>query len=282
MQEREINPGKGINYVAKKFPYTTLMTWEFYKHRHSFWEIIICLKGNAYHYINEVKYEFDPGDIIIMKPGNVHDYKIIDKDNYAHYDLYCNNEDIKSTCDYIEDTLYTRFSSDSNPIKFNVSKKITAALKEKLALLNSLQQKPQFNQLSQTIYKTIVNLICGLAAENMQAELDNVPAWLSKILAIMSSKEHIGDSVADIVALSGFSHGHLSRMFREHTGETISAYFTRIKMNYANVLFRNMDINILDISLLLGYESLSHFIHIFKKHNGITPKQYRKQLYITK
>ena len=42
------------------------------------------------------------------------------------------------------------------------------------------------------------------------------------------------------------------------------------------MLLRTTDMGILAISSACGYDSLSHFIKIFKRHFKMTPKEYRK------
>jgi two-component system response regulator YesN len=54
-------------------------------------------------------------------------------------------------------------------------------------------------------------------------------------------------------------------------------YFTSIKLRYARELIFNTDKRILDIAMMVGYGSLSHFNRIFKKEYGLSPSQLRNQ-----
>lgn len=268
-----------IQYVSNIYPYTTLMTWEFYKHKHSFWEIVICINGNATHYINDVEYKFSTGDIIIMKPNCTHDYKIAQNSNYAHYDFYTNANDVKKCCDIYALDFFAEITADDKPIHLKTTKQNTVAIAEKLKQLDAIQQQPSYAVLGESIYKTILQFIIGISHENYLTQNSQLPDWFKTIVSLMTSHEHIGDSVEDIVVLSGFSHGHLVKLFKKHTGQTLSEYFATIKMNYALTLLKNKDISILEISNYLGYSSLSHFIKLFKDYFDTTPKQYRKTLY---
>lgn len=270
---------KNIASVSAKFPYTTLMSWEFFKHKHPFFEIIVCISGKSYQYINEQRYDFSPGDIIIMNPGSIHDYKIIPTDEgYSHYDFYPNGEDIKKVCDRFSVGFYGKIIARTEPITLHVTNKTLSFLEEKLQSLNSFQQNQQYLHISKTIYLTILDLIFGLCFENFQARQSEIPDWLNTVLSAMSNKEYIACDVSEIAKMSGFSHPHLSRLFKEHTGETLVSYFTKIKMDYANILLKNKDLSMLDISTILGYDSLSYFINLYKKYSGLTPKQHQKAL----
>lgn len=268
-----------IDYVSKKYPYTTLMSWEFYEHKHSFWETIICLKGSAAHYINGVKYMFSAGDVIIMKPDSIHNYKIISKDGYAHYDFYSSASDMRRAAEATQPSMYAAISQAKSPEKFSVSPEVLGMLESKLAQLNSIQSGAHMQELSSCVYRTVLHTLLGLLSENLIMRRSDIPEWLSILLAQMSTEEVLSGKVADVVKLSGFSHGHLCRLFKKYTGETLSKYFVKLKIDYADVLLRNANLSILSISYMLGYDSLSHFISVFKKYNGTTPQQFRKKMY---
>ena len=46
-------------------------------------------------------------------------------------------------------------------------------------------------------------------------------------------------------------------------------------------MLQKTNISIQEISLLLGYEYVSHFFLVFKKNTGFTPGEYRNQEYGT-
>ena len=58
------------------------------KHQHSCWEFTLILRGTAKTYINETLYNVSRGDLFISKPGDWHYFKIADRKNYEHRDLY--------------------------------------------------------------------------------------------------------------------------------------------------------------------------------------------------
>jgi AraC family 4-hydroxyphenylacetate 3-monooxygenase operon regulatory protein len=53
---------------------------------------------------------------------------------------------------------------------------------------------------------------------------------------------------------------------------------TEAKMSMAAVLLGDLNHSITKVSDDLGYSSLEHFSHAFKKYYGVTARQYRKQL----
>lgn len=73
-----------------------------------------------------------------------------------------------------------------------------------------------------------------------------------------------------------FSPAYFSRVFKNETGETFSAYLTRIRINRSKYLLRRRDLRLADIALMVGFEDQSYFTKVFKKSEGTTPLRYRE------
>lgn len=72
---------------------------------------------------------------------------------------------------------------------------------------------------------------------------------------------------------------YLSTLFRKETGMTISQYIEQKRIELACNMLSYSDYRYIDISNMLCFYSHSHFIQIFKKHKGMTPKQYRDRFH---
>ncbi|WEK56395.1 MAG: response regulator [Candidatus Cohnella colombiensis] len=71
---------------------------------------------------------------------------------------------------------------------------------------------------------------------------------------------------------------YLSKVYKSETGEGISEYLLRVRMEKASVLLSQTNERIYEISVMLGYQKPSYFIGLFKKHYGITPQEYRNKI----
>ena len=84
------------------------------------------------------------------------------------------------------------------------------------------------------------------------------------------------DLSASVLATSqGISLGYLSTIFKKETGQTISEYIRRRRMEYATYLLSATELQIQTIALHCGIMDVQYFSRIFKKQLGITPSQYR-------
>lgn len=84
-------------------------------------------------------------------------------------------------------------------------------------------------------------------------------------------------SVADIARELGVSVSYLSRNFKESTGGTVIQTINQKKMERAEEYLLTTDLKIYEIAEMLGFENISYFSRFFKKHKGISPKEYKDQ-----
>jgi AraC family cel operon transcriptional repressor len=267
-------------YVPPMKTYTAPVNWESGLHCHAFWEIVVCVKGRntACHFVNKVRYACNEGDVIVMKPDSRHSTKIGDPASYLHYDLYADLATMKGICDSFDKNRYEQLLSDKSPAVFTLPAAVLPYLESKLALLFSVQNDEQNTALAKTLYLTVLHMISGAMLEEQTKRQNETPAWYLRLLSFMNRPDMLSGSLHDVVNASGFSHGYLCRIFKSYSGERLIEYFTKLKLDYATKLLKNSKHSILDISGMVGYDSLSHFIRIFKKYYLLSPSKYRREI----
>lgn len=70
---------------------------------------------------------------------------------------------------------------------------------------------------------------------------------------------------------------YFSRIFRKETGENLTYYITRKRIEKACALIENGDINLTEIAFMVGYNDYTYFNRVFKKYTGKSPREYRSQ-----
>lgn len=86
-------------------------------------------------------------------------------------------------------------------------------------------------------------------------------------------KERI--TIEDLADTLGVSASYLSRLFKKETGDSVSVYIRRQKIELAKNLLQYSDYSMIDIANRLSFSSQSHFIQQFREIVGMTPKKYR-------
>ncbi|UUZ94754.1 helix-turn-helix transcriptional regulator [Paenibacillus sp. P25] len=68
---------------------------------------------------------------------------------------------------------------------------------------------------------------------------------------------------------------YLSKYFKSKTGENFSDYLTRIRMNTAAELLKDIKYKTYEVSEMVGYSSAKNFTRTFRKYFGQSPKEFR-------
>ncbi len=74
-----------------------------------------------------------------------------------------------------------------------------------------------------------------------------------------------------------YSIEHLSRIFKEATGESFTSFVVGVKMRKAAQLMDSENLTLADIASRVGYTDYYQFSKIFKKHIGLSPKDYKNK-----
>ncbi len=84
-------------------------------------------------------------------------------------------------------------------------------------------------------------------------------------------------SVAWIAQSMQSNPDYLSALFRKAKNKSIVAYITERRMGVARNLLTASTLNIAEISQASGYDDPSYFTRVFRRENGMAPRQYREQ-----
>ncbi len=83
-------------------------------------------------------------------------------------------------------------------------------------------------------------------------------------------------TIEEIANEVGLSQSHFMKYFKNTMGTSFIDYLNEYRLTMASRLLLSSDSSILAIASEVGYENLSYFNRTFKKHFGMTPREYRK------
>jgi AraC-like DNA-binding protein len=86
---------------------------------------------------------------------------------------------------------------------------------------------------------------------------------------------HRAITVADLARAACMSEPAFFRAFRAEFGQTPLAYVTDLRMKRACQLLRSTRSRVASVAEAVGFSSTSHFIRLFRRYTGQTPKQYQ-------
>ena len=108
------------------------------------------------------------------------------------------------------------------------------------------------------------------------------PRAITVCLDYIYDNLHTKITLEKLAEITSLSSAYLSKLFHKEVGLTVSAYITKKRIEAAENMLKFSEYSCLEISDYLCFSSESHFIQVFRKHTGYTPKTYREQFFRTR
>jgi YesN/AraC family two-component response regulator len=74
----------------------------------------------------------------------------------------------------------------------------------------------------------------------------------------------------------GLTPSYVSKLFKEHTGESLLDYINKKRLAEAKALLTRQKHTVGEVAVLVGYGDVNTFYRIFKKFEGVTPGRYKE------
>lgn len=133
---------------------------------------------------------------------------------------------------------------------------------------------------------TLQELIVRIVQAQTTKKVDN-NQFLDSNSPITPSIEFIRNNIHESINLKELSDKacmsttSFYRYFKRELGVSPIEFILNEKIKYAKKLLSNPNLNITEVSYATGFEDCNYFIRLFKKHEGVTPKQYQLMNFTT-
>ncbi|MCM8532967.1 MAG: AraC family transcriptional regulator, partial [Lentisphaeraceae bacterium] len=145
---------------------------------------------------------------------------------------------------------------------------------------NLIEQSTKHVGYSEILRANLITIVTFLyrAVLSRDASSTNDKGMIIKGLVDYLERNFVNDiSVEDLAEMSKLSVRSLSRHFKEQTGKTIVQKITELRIHYACERLKETK-QITFSAFDAGFNDISFFYRVFKKHVGVTPKQYVKKI----
>jgi len=116
----------------------------------------------------------------------------------------------------------------------------------------------------------------ALRAENLSAmKYSHVISKAEKYVAENFCDPNI--SLISVAKYVGLSSAHFSTVFSQTVGRSFINYLTAMRIERAKALLAQTNMKLSTIAMEIGYNEPNYFSHVFRKLEGITPKEYRNR-----
>ena len=251
---------------------------EYPNHWHPAVEIVMPLEGEYSMDCNDIPFHLRERDIIIICPGVLHhlyahqgrriifqvDLSMIQ--SFDEYDSFfaimqpaimITPEDfpeIHDTCVRLMKDIYDEYFGNAPLRNFSIVQKFLKML-----------------VLTGRSYTASPDRFVGIKPTKQQE-------YTEKFLSICNYlNQHCTEDLTleDVADMAGFSKYHFSRLFKEFAGMSFYKYLNTRRIAYSEKLLLDPDINVTEVAIRSGFNSISAFMRMFKIVRNCTPTQFR-------
>ena len=123
--------------------------------------------------------------------------------------------------------------------------------------------------------------------ELINTAIENVRSMQKTDSIVHSQKDVIKDyidrnykkdiSAKDVAGILGYSDVYFSKVFKQLFDDNFINYLTKIRIDRAKVLLKDISFNIKEVGKSVGYADSNYFTKVFKRSIGISPSEYRSK-----
>lgn len=251
------------------------------EHMHTdYYELFFTVDENISHkYLGETT-TLLPNTIILVLPNHPHLINAPTKSR--HFNISFTDELLQNICSTLHPDFYSFLVNGQIDFKTILSTKNASIV---LSRINNLLNTFYADERQQKIYECYVVSILHSLLTHIYADIflgrkraqEIYPDWFQQYLHQLHKPEIFVLPLSDIYKLSGYSPSVIINYFTHFTGQKMIDYINTIKIEYAQVMLRKTNYDVSKISSSCGFNSLSYFVKLFKKHTGMTPTQYRSK-----
>ncbi|MFV0503392.1 MAG: AraC family transcriptional regulator [Lachnospirales bacterium] len=229
--------------------------------------IIYTLSGSGTLSYLKGNYQLTKGTIAYIDCKHYNFYKCDTSTNWEFLWLHCNG---KSAQGYYDIFIKLNFRVLNNINTFLVENNLRR-------ILSLTQKKDVYSDI--IVSNLITNLLTEFLIKNSTEtfEIKVAPDYIKTLLGIIDKSYNKELSLNYLSTEIGVSKFHLSREFKRYIGVSLKEYIIITRLNKSKDYLRYSGATIEDISYKCGFNSVNHYINMFKSREGITPLQYRKK-----
>lgn len=264
---------------ADTYPHSFPLHWHKYIEIAALPEDAVISRPPILH-INQTAYQLNPGDILLIWPGEVHE--IVENADSQLMGLQFSSTIFNELPDFAP---FINHFRTFHHIRQSDTPELAQNMLVHIQHMFSVQRNQQTFSGVETLiclyemFMDFGNYIKNINPKDTQQVSPEIDKTTEKINIacsyIIDNCEHdlTLESAADYV---GFSACYFSRMFKRITNHSFIEYLTLQRIKRAQLLLSDFDMPITEISYQAGFKSISTFNRVFRQYRGCSPSEYRK------
>lgn len=250
-------------------------------HFHKYIELFYLEEGQMHAYVGDRIFKLFSGDIIIIFPGEPHDFCMA-KGGARHNFVAKLLPEILVT----KEQTGTEFEYYMNLKTPSHSRIIKATEEMKTIFTSSVRRFDENGYADELIIRADTIKLCALILSEWKkrgeilsfiggTKKDNID--MLKKLMDKAEEENGCIKTHEAAKFCNFSDGYFIRFFKSVMNMKFTEYTRELKIREAQRLLKCTDKSITEIAQILDYATSSHFIRDFRKEKNMSPGKYRSE-----
>lgn len=252
-------------------------TWEMMKmHAHNIHEMYFLVSGKRRYFIEDTLYDVSEGDLVFIPRAKLHRTLPGGKGAHTRYVVYFVDSAVQSLIDKVG---RERFETLLKHRCICLPEDISVQVRHSLEQMEQEQNCP--DEYSHVANAYLMEQILLLALRHGEPK---TPVTEKSVSRMQEVAHYINKNLAspiglqDAAKIAHMEATYFSKAFKAATGEGFQEYLTKVRMRKAEQLLEHSDLPVNRVAEACGFATANYFSDVFRKKNGCSPMQYRKQL----
>jgi AraC family cel operon transcriptional repressor len=244
------------------------------RHSHDYYELFLVGRGLATHEVNGSSLPLARGSVVFVRPEDDHAYSAMSH-NFQIINVLIPGPTVDALLLYLGEDfepgrLLDPFLPPTALLSPGTFTSVVGELEQLVFSERILRHK------SESLFRIVLlRLLVSCFPAQPESGKTEMPAWFRNLALQMMKRENFAEGIGAMQRLSGKSEEHLCRSCRRFLGKTPTEFVNDLRVDYATRALQLSGEPVLEICAEAGFDSLSHFYHLFKKKHGIAPNAYR-------
>ena len=246
-----------------------------YAHQDDYYIFAIIENGECKCFIDFKEHSFSKGEMIIIRPGQVH-YQIISAQLDGIF-LAADNSFVNSENKRIFDEFGLTSSVFSpNEEQYHELQQIAAILLKRISTTETILSKSIVRSLTETFISIAAESVIGICRQQPvpgKRQLEITLAFRS----LLTKKLRHNRQPSHYASLLNISPVYFNEVIHSVTGMNVRSYIRSELVLQAKRLLVHTDHNVKEIAYMLGIDDYAYFSRLFAQETGTSPSSFRQK-----
>lgn len=239
---------------------------------------VICKKGSMSGSINLQPYKAQSPSLIILTPGQILQHENISEDFSGHF-ILMTEQFTSNLFTNVKETLPLFLSVQNNPTISLTSKEFESmefyyTIMQRVARMKDNPHRMEIvRHITLAFFYGLSYLFHKSAESEKKTKHEVLVEKYINLVKVHYKEQRSLDFYADKLCLTP---KYLSKIIKENSGKSANNWIENHVLLDAKALLKSTNMTIQQISDELNFPSQSFFGKYFKRHVGVSPKEYRK------